>query len=76
MSNWEMLVAETTEDTTFSLGAHSSCMRRLTSPAWAQSQWHQGWGAARSPSSEGRRFSFDRAELLDGKKTLCKCIIK
>lgn len=25
---------------------------------------------------EGRRFSFDRAELLGGKKTLCKCIIK
>ena len=47
-----MLVAETAEDTTFSPGAHSSCTRRFTSPAWAQSQWHQGWGAARSPSTQ------------------------
>lgn len=26
--------------------------------------------------SWGNKFSFDRAELLDGKKVLCRCVIK
>lgn len=50
LSSWEMLVAGTTEDTTCSPGAHSSRTRSFTSPAWAQSQQHQGWDTARSPS--------------------------